>query len=59
MVVGPPDAEITSTAVIDAFPLVSEVVLNLDLTGLLRHAGRAHNGEVPIRERVIARFDRR
>jgi three-Cys-motif partner protein len=34
--------------VIDKLPSGSEVIINLDLMGLLRHAGRAHAGEVAI-----------
>lgn len=36
-------------SVIETFPIGSEVIINLDLMGLLRHAGRAHAGEEAIR----------
>lgn len=37
-------------AVIHALPAGAEVIINLDLMGLLRLAGKAHAGEQPIRE---------
>lgn len=40
--------------VINNFPLGSEVIINLDLMGLLRHAGKAHGGD----ELIKALLDR-
>lgn len=48
--IDPYGVESIDHAVIEGFPLGSEVIINLDLMGLLRHAGRAHNGEKPIQQ---------
>jgi three-Cys-motif partner protein len=52
--IDPYGPESIENAVIEAFPPGAEVIINLDLMGLLRLAGRAHNGETPIRE-LLAR----
>jgi three-Cys-motif partner protein len=43
-------------AVINALPHASEVIINLDLMGLLRDMGRAHNGQVPMQEALARVF---
>lgn len=48
--IDPYGVESIDHAVIDSLPDHSEVIVNLDLMALLRHAGRAHKGEVPIRQ---------
>jgi three-Cys-motif partner protein len=48
--IDPYGVESIEHAVIDKFPHGSEVIINLDLMGLIRHCGRAHAGEQPIKE---------
>jgi len=58
--IDPYGVESIEHAVINGFPPGSEVIINLDLMGLIRHAGRAHNGDEPIRallERVYGGDD--
>lgn len=48
--IDPYGVESIEHAVIERLPSGSEVIINLDLMGLLRHAGRAHGGEVAIQD---------
>ena len=52
--IDPYGVESLDHAVIESLPVGSEVIVNLDLMALLRHAGRARNGERPIQE-LLAR----
>jgi three-Cys-motif partner protein len=54
--IDPYGVESIDHAVIEGLPDHSEVIINLDLMALLRHAGRAHKGDVPIQELLATVF---